>query len=150
MTLFWTPRFQGPPIKKNATEVSLLGGGGAVFIIRGTGLNRWNNWKKIYSVQPGNSSTSFKKLNFWQLFFSPRTYLPRQAAYPALPGFTQQVCQFVDICRQQNTTRPAVTRKTQLRLPRRAGFVAFTLASSPTPHHKPPTILNQCNNPGIA
>ena len=41
MTLFWTPRFQGPPIKKNATEVSLLGGGGPVFIIRGTGLHTY-------------------------------------------------------------------------------------------------------------
>ena len=29
--LFYTPRFQGPPIKKNATEVSLLGGGPRVF-----------------------------------------------------------------------------------------------------------------------
>ena len=26
--LFWAPRFQGPPIRKNATEVSLFGGGG--------------------------------------------------------------------------------------------------------------------------
>ena len=28
MTLFWNPQFHLPPIKENATEVSLLGGGG--------------------------------------------------------------------------------------------------------------------------
>ena len=45
MTLFWAPRFQGPPIRKNATEVSLLGGGGAVFFIRWTGL-----WSTLFEV----------------------------------------------------------------------------------------------------
>ena len=48
MTLFWTPRFQGPLIKNNVTGFLIRGGGGRVF--KQVGWINYNNWVGILAV----------------------------------------------------------------------------------------------------